>query len=259
MPPKAYPIVAPPSPVIPTEINDDHDVLCVMDMLDTLDSIPGELTQRFGDLRELDAVLNGESSLEGNHGVVMTGGRGNAKLILQLLGVGSLVATTVHLTGRLETLTQILQKASSSNVASSSSSHRRDRSIGGVDFGMGGTTLTEEPMKIDQVPVPVIIDSEVETNIINGDSTSHIDNVSSKEAELITPAVIPEPSTAAPTDGPIPATTAVPSTTDDATPTMDQPWDRFQILLEIAEELSRFKVGVEDKVKVAGSACDHVR
>lgn len=60
MPPKAYPILAPPSPVIPTEINDDHDVLCVMDMLDTLDSIPGELTQRFGDLRELDAVLNGE-------------------------------------------------------------------------------------------------------------------------------------------------------------------------------------------------------
>lgn len=39
---------------------------------------------------------------------------------------------------------------------------------------------------------------------------------------------------------------------------LDQPWDRFQILLEIAEELSRFKVGVEDKVKVAGSACDHV-
>jgi hypothetical protein len=31
-----------------------------MDMLDTLDSIPGELTQRFGDLRELDAVLNGQ-------------------------------------------------------------------------------------------------------------------------------------------------------------------------------------------------------
>lgn len=60
MPPKMYPIIAPPSPVIPTEINDDHDVLCVMDMLDTLDSIPGELTQRFGDLRELDAVLNGK-------------------------------------------------------------------------------------------------------------------------------------------------------------------------------------------------------
>lgn len=39
---------------------------------------------------------------------------------------------------------------------------------------------------------------------------------------------------------------------------LDQPWDRFQILLEIAEELSRFKVGVEDKVKVAGSARDHV-
>ena len=60
MPPKAYPIIAPPSPIIPTEINDDHDVLCVMDMIDTLDSIPGELTQRFGDLRELDAVLNGK-------------------------------------------------------------------------------------------------------------------------------------------------------------------------------------------------------
>lgn len=65
MPPKMYPIIAPPSPVIPTEINDDHDVLCVMDMLDTLDSIPGELTQRFGDLRELDAVLNGKYGLEG--------------------------------------------------------------------------------------------------------------------------------------------------------------------------------------------------
>jgi hypothetical protein len=60
MPPKTYPILAPPSPIVPTEINDDHDVLCVMDMIDTLDSIPGELTQRFGDLRELDAVLNGE-------------------------------------------------------------------------------------------------------------------------------------------------------------------------------------------------------
>lgn len=60
MPPKAAPPVAPPSPVLPTEINDDHDLLSVIDMVDTLDAIPGELTQRFGDLRELDAVLNGK-------------------------------------------------------------------------------------------------------------------------------------------------------------------------------------------------------
>jgi hypothetical protein len=74
MPPKMYPIIAPPSPVIPTEINDDHDVLCVMDMLDTLDSIPGELTQRFGDLRELDAVLNGKYERWRDSRIVVWGG-----------------------------------------------------------------------------------------------------------------------------------------------------------------------------------------
>jgi hypothetical protein len=54
------------------------------------------------------------------------------------------------------------------------------------------------------------------------------------------------------------ATATATATAGETALALDQPWDRFQILLEIAEELSRFKVGVEDKVKVAGSACDHV-
>jgi hypothetical protein len=69
---------------------------------------------------------------------------------------------------------------------------------------------------------------------------------------------IPEsvpPITTASAQDPVDASTA---TAGESALALDQPWDRFQILLEIAEELSRFKVGVEDKVKVAGSACDHV-
>jgi hypothetical protein len=63
------------------------------------------------------------------------------------------------------------------------------------------------------------------------------------------------PITTASAQDPVDASTA---TAGESALALDQPWDRFQILLEIAEELSRFKVGVEDKVKVAGSACDHV-
>jgi len=76
-----------------------------------------------------------------------------------------------------------------------------------------------------------------------------------------------EPSTTATTSVPPPTTTAI-TTSIPAQPASDfpadpaalteQPWDRFEILLDIAEGISRFKVGVEDKVKVAGNACDHV-
>jgi hypothetical protein len=37
-----------------------------------------------------------------------------------------------------------------------------------------------------------------------------------------------------------------------------RPLARFQLLLEIAEELTRYKIGVEDKVRVSGQACDNV-
>lgn len=53
-------------------------------------------------------------------------------------------------------------------------------------------------------------------------------------------------------------TLAATATSPTAEPLDTLPRERFQLLLEIAEELSRFKVGVEDKIKVAGNACDHV-
>lgn len=470
MPPKMYPIIAPPSPVIPTEINDDYDVLCVMDMLDTLDSIPGELTQRFGDLRELDAVLNGkyERWRDFPNGGL---GRGRGELICLplspvsffffwgffLRGCG-LLATTVHLTSRLEALTRILQQASSASSSTSSStfnstfdttsntsalvasiakspvqsssaiaappvatSSKTDDPEEPPSLGKGTSvpdvpaTTTMSTITINATPAktailaadgtavttPIPISTSVPTSDpdrdggrgsemkihasehakgkemasitemnVEGDAGSGpglgpgpgtaaetrdtgdtvevgrpaeqpenttvgqsgdkqeegVDETESGSgviakavedvvvvespaaentgttgaggdaAESAEASAIPKDSTTIPAQDTAPASKAVtmdidpvPITSPDQDPVsapvppmattsaqgplhvsksiatagesalaLDQPWDRFQILLEIAEELSRFKVGVEDKVKVAGSACDHV-
>lgn len=37
------------------------------------------------------------------------------------------------------------------------------------------------------------------------------------------------------------------------------PEKRFQLLQEIAEEAARYKLGSDDKIRVAGGACDGVR
>lgn len=37
------------------------------------------------------------------------------------------------------------------------------------------------------------------------------------------------------------------------------PAQRFQLLQEIAEEAARYKLGGDDKIRVAGGACDGVR
>lgn len=65
MPPKSsYSSVHPPSTKShhpSTAPNDAHDILAALDVVEALDTMPMELTKTFGDLRELDAVLNGES------------------------------------------------------------------------------------------------------------------------------------------------------------------------------------------------------
>ena len=38
-----------------------------------------------------------------------------------------------------------------------------------------------------------------------------------------------------------------------------EPAERFQLLQEIAEEAARYKLGGDDKIRVAGGACDGVR
>lgn len=49
------------SAAIPTHPNQAQDLLAALDIVEALDTMPMELTKTFGDLRELDAVLNGES------------------------------------------------------------------------------------------------------------------------------------------------------------------------------------------------------
>jgi hypothetical protein len=46
--------------VAANSLNDQHDIVSVIEIQDALDAMPLELTKCFGDLRELDAVLNGE-------------------------------------------------------------------------------------------------------------------------------------------------------------------------------------------------------
>ena len=58
MPPKPAPIFSQPSPVIPRHPNHQHDIVTALVAVETLDTLPGDLTKTFGDLRELDAVLN---------------------------------------------------------------------------------------------------------------------------------------------------------------------------------------------------------
>lgn len=123
-------------------------------------------------------------------------------------------------------------------------------------------TLTEEPMKIDQLPA--VIEDETGAVPPNNEITTSTNDA--PESTQISVPLNPEPTlnpetapaASAPTTVPVPPPNPTVADPEAITIVPDQPWDRFQILLEIAEELSRFKVGVEDKVKVAGSACDHV-
>jgi hypothetical protein len=132
------------------------------------------------------------------------------------------IATTVHLTSRLKALTDILNEA------------------------------------VDMASTPV---SAPLTNPDKPTRSNDVENISGQEVD--TEPSLPGPSSSSPTPKEAESAitpdlnTAVPTATTPG-PVQTQSWDRFQILLEIAEELSRFKVGVEDKVKVAGNACDHV-
>ncbi len=81
MPPRANPTLPPPRPLVassskhiipsnPTnnnnnnnhrdQIDNQHDIVSIIEIQDALDAMPLELIKCFGDLRELDAVLNGE-------------------------------------------------------------------------------------------------------------------------------------------------------------------------------------------------------
>jgi hypothetical protein len=155
MPPKPAPIFAQPPTVIPSHPNHQHDIVTALVAAETLDTLPGDLTKTFADLRELDAVLN---------------------------------STTSSLTHKLRTLTAALQ-AIHPDVASGSAAL---------------LSLPGDP-------------SANSDHLANGTGNAH--SVSS-----------PSP-----------------------------PLARFQLLLEIAEELTRYKIGVEDKVRVSGQACDTVR
>ncbi|KAJ9115136.1 hypothetical protein QFC22_005466 [Naganishia vaughanmartiniae] len=166
MPPKPVPIFSQPATIIPSRPNDQHDIATTLALVDTLDTLPGELTKTFGDLRELDAVLN---------------------------------STTTNITRKLKSLTEALQDM--------------NQSITCVRVGQ----ITENH------------DRNIPDNILS------------------------------PVEGPRSEPTAI---------NMGQqllrqlpypkPLDRFQLLLEVAEELTRYKIGVEDKVRVSGQACDTV-
>jgi hypothetical protein len=108
-----------------------------------------------------------------------------------------------------------------------------------VDEPMNGITAASEKLPVE------------DTVTTNG----HVDHPATELTTTATTSV-PPPTTSTTTTS-IPAQPASDPSTDPAA-LSEQPWDRFEILLDIAEGISRFKVGVEDKVKVAGNACDHV-
>lgn len=163
MPPKPAPIFSQPPTVIPSHPNHQHDIVTALVAAETLDTLPGDLTKTFADLRELDAVLN---------------------------------STTSSLTHKLRTLTTALQ-AIHPDVGPS---------YGSVAFV---PPSSEGPTGNDQLVAN-------QTGVSN--STINVQTVS----------------------------------------VASRPLARFQLLLEIAEELTRYKIGVEDKVRVSGQACDTV-
>lgn len=163
MPPKPAPIFAQPPTVIPTHPNHQHDIVTALVAAETLDTLPGDLTKTFADLRELDAVLN---------------------------------STTSSLTHKLRTLTTALQ-AINPDVSSQSA-----------------TSL-----------------SAPDQSSLNSDHLSKLHSTGTPHKSGV----------------------------DQSSSPAARPLERFQLLLEIAEELTRYKIGVEDKVRVSGQACDTVR
>lgn len=166
MPPKPVPIFSQPVTVIPSRPNDQHDIATTLAFADTLDTIPGELTKTFGDLRELDAVLN---------------------------------ATTTNITHKLRALTEGLQESNRAILCTKAGECMRNHdgiTVKDILWQSDGTRSDFIPGRIDQ-------------------------QVQRKRPYF-------------------------------------NPLDRFQLLLEIAEELTRYRIGVEDKVRVTGQACDTV-
>jgi hypothetical protein len=166
MPPKPAPIFSQPSPVIPRHPNHQHDIVTALVAVETLDTLPGDLTKTFGDLRELDAVLN---------------------------------STTASLTHKLRSLTRALQSIN-------------------PDINPGWGLPHTNPKASEQLF----------TNAICATPQNHTAAMS------------------------IAAASHPPETSP------SRPLGRFRSLLEIAEELTRYKIGVEDKVRVSGQACDTV-
>lgn len=166
MPPKPAPIFSQPSPVIPRHPNHQHDIVTALVAVETLDTLPGDLTKTFGDLRELDAVLN---------------------------------STTASLTYKLRSLTKALQTINPNINPGWGLPHTTSNSSEQIPANSTGIT--------QQTRAPVMF-SEA--------ASQPLDMSPSK------------------------------------------PLSRFRSLLEIAEELTRYKIGVEDKVRVSGQACDTV-
>jgi hypothetical protein len=166
MPPKPAPIFSQPSPVIPRHPNHQHDIVTALVAVETLDTLPGDLTKTFGDLRELDAVLN---------------------------------STTASLTHKLRSLTRALQSIN-------------------PDINPGWGLPHTNPKASEQLF----------TNAISTTPQNHTAAMSIAAASH-PPETFPS-----------------------------RPLGRFRSLLEIAEELTRYKIGVEDKVRVSGQACDTV-
>lgn len=170
MPPKPAPIFSQPSPVIPRHPNHQHDIVTALVAVETLDTLPGDLTKTFGDLRELDAVLN---------------------------------STTASLTHKLRSLTKALQTIH-------------------PDVNPGWGLPLTKPKSALQV-------SATDPGTLSATTTQVAITAAGQAATL-------QPSESSPS----------------------RPLNRFQSLLEIAEELTRYKIGVEDKVRVSGQACDTV-
>lgn len=169
MPPKPAPIFSQPSPVIPRHPNHQHDIVTALVAVETLDTLPGDLTKTFGDLRELDAVLN---------------------------------STTASLTHKLRSLTRALQTIH-------------------PDVNPGWGLPLTKPKSVLQASA---------TDPGASSATAHVATAAADQAATL------QPSESSPS----------------------RPLNRFQSLLEIAEELTRYKIGVEDKVRVSGQACDTV-
>ncbi|KAJ9098529.1 hypothetical protein QFC19_006297 [Naganishia cerealis] len=159
MPPKPVPIFSQPPTVIPSRPNDSHDLATTLAFVETLDTLPGELTKTFGDLRELDAVLN---------------------------------STTANVTRKLRALTATLQSINQD-----------------VELAHGNL-------------IPRGADRNKHEDIRQVDEMGILSAPCRDDQQLLCP----------------------------------NPLGRFQLLLEIAEELTRYKIGVEDKVRVSGQACD---